>query len=66
MKANEVVREWLQTSITSTLRRGEYDYAIFPVKLTTGRLENWNPTALLPVNLYAITFKIISPSSELT
>jgi len=66
MKAYWVVREWLQPYITSTLGRGECDYAIFLVKLTTRRLENLNPTAPFPVDLYAITVRIISPSSELT
>jgi len=65
MKAYGVVREWFQPSITSTLGRGEYDYAIFLVKLTTRRLDDWNPTAPFPVDLYAITFRIISTSSEL-
>jgi hypothetical protein len=65
MKAHWVVREWLQPSITSKLGRGEYNDAILLVKLTTRRLENWNPTAPFPVHLYAITFRIISPSSEL-
>jgi len=66
MKAYEVVREWLQPYITSTLEWGEYDHAIFFVKLTTVRLDNWNPTAPFPVDFYSITFRIISPSSELT
>jgi len=45
--------------------KGEYDYVIFLVKLTTRRLGNWNPTAPFPVHLYAVTFRI-SPSSEVT